>query len=177
MAEPFLGEIRITPYTFCPEYFAYCDGQDMPISQNASLFAVIGTTYGGNGRTTMGLPNLLGRAPMHSGQAPGLSYQRIGYPGGINQVALDHTKIPAHNHEITGINKAGDSNTGVGNYLAIDGNKNERVRNLNASPTGLQDMALETLQVAGASMAHENRQPLLVMPFCIALMGIFPSRN
>ncbi|GAB3535254.1 phage tail protein [Photobacterium alginatilyticum] len=177
MAEPFIGEIRITPYTFSPRDFAYCDGQLVPISQNSTLYAVIGTTYGGNGTTSMGLPNLKGRAPMHSGQAPGLSYRPIGYPGGVNQVALDQTQLPAHTHEVTGINKAGDSHSGAGNYLAIDTNINVRVRNLNAAPTGLQDMSSATLQVAGASAAHENRQPFLVMPFCIALMGLFPSRN
>ena len=100
MSEPFIAEIRIFPFTFAPRGWAFCNGQVLPIAQNTALFSLIGTTYGGDGRTTLGLPNLMARAPMHPGRGPGLTQRRLGETGGTSTVTLTEAQVPAHSHAL-----------------------------------------------------------------------------
>lgn len=176
MSEPFIGEIRIFPYTFAPRSWAFCNGGLMSISQNTALFAIIGTTYGGDGRTTMGLPNLEGRAPMHPGRGPGLTTRRLGEAGGQSQVTLTQLEMPAHTHSITGIRRPGPNETPAPDLLPAtdrDINVHQYIKN----SSNLSPMAASALASAGDSQSHNNYQPYLAFRFCIALQGLFPSRS
>ncbi len=176
MSQPFFGEVRMIPYNFCPRGWAYCDGQYLPISQNTALFAIIGTCYGGDGRTTMGLPNLQGRTPMHSGQAPGLSLHRLGNYGGTAGVQLRPNELPTHTHDTKAVLSLGDSGNPAGNYIGID-TTSDNFYSQKTEPDKFAPMSSNALATAGSSQPHENRQPFLTVPFCIALDGIFPPRQ
>lgn len=171
MSEPFLGEIRLFPYNFAPRGWAFCQGQILPISQNTALFALLGTTYGGNGQTTFALPDLRGRLAVSSGQAPGGSFYTLGEVGGTETVTLLQNQMPAHNH-LVNVNNQG-SNTGRPNG-SLPGQTSSNV--YAPSPDG-STFNPQTISAAGGSQPHENMQPFLVMNYCIALEGIFPSRN
>jgi microcystin-dependent protein len=172
MADPFVAEIRIFPFNFPPKGWAFCNGQLMPISQNTAVFALLGTTYGGDGKSTFALPNLEGRAPMHPGQGPGLSLHDLGESGGSETVTLLESEIPAHTHTLRGNNTQGDSPIPTGNTLArYSGN----VYQQNVS-SNLTAMAPQSLAPAGGGLPHNNMQPYLTLSFCIALQGIFPAR-
>ena len=164
MSEPFLGEIKIVSFPFAPKRWAFCNGQTMPISQNQALFSLLGTRFGGDGRTTFALPNLQARVPIHAG-----SYI-LGQAGGEAAHTLIMAEMPGHAHAMSASNSAGNTNIEFNNVLAT-------------SPSQLYDAGNQTtlnpssVAVAGASQAHENRQPYLVLTFCIALVGIYPSRN
>jgi microcystin-dependent protein len=180
MSEPFVAEIRIFAGNFAPRGWAFCNGQLLPIAQNTALFSLIGTTYGGNGRTTMGLPNLRERAPMHPGSGPGLTGRRLGETGGAASVALTVNQIPAHNHLIRGSLAA--ANTGKP-YDATDVVNSYRTL-ADTSPdnsyAALQDqeaLAADALTDSGGSQAHNNMQPYLGLNFIIALVGLYPSRG
>jgi microcystin-dependent protein len=181
MSEPFVGEIRQFPYSFAPHNFAYCAGQLMPIQQNTALFSLLGVNYGGNGTSNFGLPNLQGRAMMHQGNGPGLTPRTVGEAGGVTAVTLLQMEIPSHNHLMT-VKMSGGGNViadGAGAYLSIseqaDGSSVQRAySNLTNQ---LVPLAPTTLSITGGGQAHENRQPYIVIPFCIALFGMFPSRN
>ena len=180
MSQPFIGEIQILPYTFAPEYWAWCNGQTVPISQNQALYAVIGITFGGNGRTNMGLPNLRGRAPVGWGQAPGLSYYAMGQLSGYPQVTLVESNLPSHDHTakaamVTGVDNQPTSDTFLG--ITVSGSLGAGIRGYHAPDAAAVQMADQALAPAGKSIAHENRQPFLGLHFCIALEGLFPSRN
>ena len=185
MAEPFIGEIRIFPYNFAPRDWAYCNGQDLPISQNPSLFAVIGTTYGGDGRTTMGLPDLQGRAPMHPGNGPGLTPHRLGEMAGTAQVALTQNQIPAHKHTMTAdnVNKGQPLTGGESSHEPADNlfGKGRFVRspdnNLYSDQPSDTTLSSSALAPAGASAGHDNMQPYIGLSFCISLNGLFPPRS
>ena len=172
MSEPFIAEIRIFGFNFAPRGWAFCNGQLLPISQNTALFALIGTIYGGDGRTTFGLPNLQGRAPLHPGNGPGLSPYRLGEGSGSENVALTASQLPAHTHQMRCNSGAANSQTPVDNFLAME-----------LSPAtmyagGANDsMAADAIGPTGGSQAHNTMQPFLTLNFCIALIGIFPSRN
>ena len=170
MSEPFIAEIRIFAGTFAPRGWAFCSGQLLPISQNTALFALLGTMYGGDGVTTLGLPNLQGRAPMHPGQGPGLSSRQLGEFGGTSSVALTEATMPAHTHQLRGSTGDADSTHPEGHYYG-DTSAMFRPPNENLRP-----MADGALAEAGASQAHNNLQPYLVVNFIIALIGLFPSR-
>jgi len=174
MSEPFIGEIRIFGFNWNPRNWALCNGQLLAISQNTALFAIIGTQFGGDGRTTMGLPYLQGRAPMHAGNGPGLTPRPEGSFGGGNSVQLAATQIPAHTHTI-----AVDLNDGtVTDPLGCFPAKTPKPTKAYAEDSStLEPMNGAQLGAAGASGAHENRQPYLTVNFCIALQGLFPSRN
>lgn len=172
MSEPFIGEIRIFPYSFAPKYWAYCDGQIMPIAQNVSLFSIIDTIYGGDGVTVFKLPNLQGRAPMHSGQAPGLLFHSLGWKEGEIEVELTQAQIPAHTH-VAQVVKGGGEATDPTNQFAARGLGQERYYSDSIPDVS---MAYDALQSSGASQPHENRQPYLTMKFCIALDGLYPPR-
>lgn len=176
MSEPFVGEIRIFPYSFPPRLWADCDGQMLPVAQNPTLFSVIGTTYGGDGYSTFALPDLQGCAPMHPGQGPGLSYHQLGIRGGAAQQPLDVSELPNHQHKTTFYKKLAATNDPTGNYMATDASPTVSIW---AEDDGKNyiPMAPSSLKEAGASQGHENRQPYLVFRFCIALEGVYPPRS
>ena len=175
MADPFVAEIRICPFNFAPKGWAFCNGQLLPISQNTALFALLGTTYGGDGKSTFALPNLQGSAPMHPGQGPGLSLHDLGETGGSDTVTLLQSEIPAHNHSV------GAQTSPLGG-VALPSATTTLSRpasgNLyfTGSPTQAP-MASITIQPTGGDQPHNNLQPYLTLNFCIALQGVFPPRS
>ncbi|HWQ11950.1 MAG TPA: tail fiber protein [Roseiflexaceae bacterium] len=172
MADPFVAEIRIFPFNFAPTGWAWCDGQLMPISQNTALFALLGTTYGGDGRSTFALPNLQGRAPMHPGQGPGLSLHDLGETGGSETVTLTEPEIPAHSHALRASPDDGDLTAPAPDRsLARSGG------GFAYQSTASVALGAQALTLAGGSQPHNNMQPYLTLYFCIALQGIFPPRS
>ena len=174
MASPFIGEIKIFAGNFAIRGFALCNGQLLSIAQNTALFSILGTTYGGNGQTTFGLPNLQGRFPMHWGNGAGLSPRVIGETGGTESVTLTAAQMPAHTHPFTPpcSNGPGGFDSPVGRVPAISAN----AENFAAAP-GNAAMAAGTTGSAGSSQPVPNMPPFLCVTFIIALQGIFPSRN
>jgi len=171
MSEPFIGEIFIVPYNFAPRGWAFCNGQLMPISQNDALFSIVGTTYGGDGQQTFGLPDMRGASPLHPGQGPGLSHYDLGQTGGVETVALTTNQIPAHAHQLSA--ESGAATTSVPLSDGAVATTTVPVYGL-GNPT---PMSAAALAASGAGSPHYNRQPFLVLNFIIALEGIFPSRN
>jgi microcystin-dependent protein len=174
MADPFVAEIRIFPFNFAPKGWAWCDGQLLPLSQNTALFSLLGTVYGGNGKSNFALPDLQGRAPMHPGQGPGLSLHDLGETGGSETVTLLVSEIPSHAHTLRANNTNGDSPSPGNNSLARTGTSNTYQQNSSANLTA---MAVESLPPAGGSLPHNNMMPYLTLYFNIALQGVFPPRN
>lgn len=171
MSEPFLGQILIFGFNFPPRGWAACNGQILPIAQNTALFSLLGTTYGGNGQTTFGLPNLQSRVPLHFGQGPGLSNYDLGQAAGTETVTLLQTQMPAHGH-LAGVSQAAGTTTRPsGKVPATAG----AAAYADASDGSAFNPAF--VQNAGGSQPHDNLQPYLALNFCIALEGIFPSRN
>ena len=171
MSNPFVAEIRIFPFNFAPRGWAFCDGQIMSISQNTALFSLLGTYYGGDGKSTFALPDLQGAAPMHWGQGPGLSPRNLGETGGSDTVTLLQSEMPAHSHALLGSNTMGDTPNPTNNSLARFVNAYQQTSNAN-----LVAMAPQSLPPAGGSQPHNNLMPYLTLTFCIALQGIFPQR-
>lgn len=175
MADPFVAEIRIFPFNFPPKGWAFCNGQLLAISQNTALFSILGTTYGGDGKTTFALPNLQGAAPMHPGQWGGLSSRQLGEAGGVATVTLSVAEMPGHAHQIIG---GGPAETNDPSPNVILGTA--RGANIYApppGPPGQVSMAPQALTSAGGSQPHNNMQPYLTLNFCIALQGIYPPRG
>ncbi len=172
MSEPFVAEIRIFPFNFAPRGWAWCDGQLMPISQNTALFSLLGTTYGGDGRSTFALPDLQGCAPMHPGQGPGLSMHFLGETSGTDTVTLLSSEIPAHNHNVQVSQVPGSSPVPTGQLTATTPSDN-----LYGPAQNLQTMAPQALTPAGGDQPHNNLQPYLTLYFNIALQGVFPVRS
>ncbi|HEX8129723.1 MAG TPA: phage tail protein [Pyrinomonadaceae bacterium] len=170
MADPFVAEIRIFPFSFAPKGWAFCAGQLLPLSQNTALFSLLGTTYGGDGKSTFALPDLQGRAPMHPGQGPGLSLHDLGETGGAETVTLLESEIPAHSHTLRAVEDDGSFFTPVNMYLAAG---NSMYVNANPNTT----MASQALTPAGGDQPHNNMMPYLTFNFCIALQGVFPPRT
>ena len=170
MADPFVAEIRIFPFNFAPRGWAWCDGQLLPLSQNTALFSLLGTTYGGNGKSNFALPDLQGRVPMHPGQGPGLSLHDLGEVGGSETVTLLESEMPAHSHTMRVSNEDGNSVNPGGNHIGL-GN------NIYAAAQNLGQMAAEALAPAGGDQPHNNMMPFLTFYFCIALQGVFPPRG
>lgn len=169
MSEPFLGMLAIYGFNFAPRGWAMCNGQILPIAQNTALFSLLGTTYGGNGQTTFALPNLQSRVPVHFGQGPGLSSYDLGQAAGTETVTLNVNEIPAHTHTIAATDADAASNKPEGNVLASGGSY---------APTPNINMAASMVPPSGGgNQPHPNIQPYLALNFCIALEGIFPSRN
>jgi microcystin-dependent protein len=174
MADPFVAEIRIFPFNFAPKGWAWCDGQLLPISQNTALFSLLGTTYGGDGKSTFALPDLQGRAPMHPGQGPGLSLHDLGETGGSETVTLLESEIPAHSHSL------GAQNVALGGQATPAGNTFNRPASGNlydSTSPQLVPLASETIAPAGGDQPHNNLQPYLTFYFNIALQGVFPPRT
>lgn len=175
MADPFVAEIRIFPFNFPPTGWAFCNGQLMPISQNTALFSLLGTTYGGDGKSTFALPDMQGNAPMHPGQGPGLSLHDLGEMGGTQFVTLLESEMPAHAHQLRIVSDQGDLNAPSPiRSLARSNNGFAWQSTVNS---GLTAMNFQSLSIAGASLPHNNMQPYLTLNFCIALQGVFPPRG
>ncbi|MCA9638552.1 MAG: phage tail protein [Myxococcales bacterium] len=164
--EPFLGQIMMFAGNFAPRGWALCDGQLLPISQNQALFSILGTTYGGDGRTTFALPDLRGRAPIHAGHGPGLSDYRLGQKGGAESVTLTVNQMPSHNHTLA-MNGEGAATKQAG-YLAASEIYGE---------TADKSAPANTISNAGGNQPVSNIQPYVVVNYIIALQGIFPSRG
>jgi microcystin-dependent protein len=170
--DPFVAEIRIFPFNFAPKGWAFCNGQLLPISQNTALFSLLGTTYGGDGKSTFALPNMEGNAPMHPGQGPGLSLHDLGETGGSETVTLLVSEIPGHSHSLNASKAdaverlpAGQlPANGVGGIVAY------------AAPGALTQFSPMGLAPAGGDLPHNNMMPFLTLNFCIALQGVFPPR-
>ena len=171
MSEPFVGEIRMFAGNFAPHGWAYCDGQLLAVSQNDALFSLLGTIYGGDGRTTFGLPDLRGRAAMHAGTGPGLTPRRLGAKVGEETVTLANHNFPAHNHNIQAVAALADDDSPVGRLPATS-------RQPLYAPVGtLTALPVGTIQSVGGGRSHSNMQPWLAINFIIALFGIYPSRH
>ncbi len=171
-AEPFIGQIQYFPYNFSPRGWSFCNGQLVSVSQNTALFALLGTTFGGDGRTTLGLPDMRGRAPIHPGTGPGLTTRRGGEKGGVETVTLTTNQMPAHSHNLMGTNNIGDQSNPTGNTLARDG-RDKTYRN--EAPN--TDMNSASVVSAGGGQAHQNMPPYLALNCNIAMVGVFPTRN
>lgn len=177
MSEPFIAEIKIFAGNFAPRGWAFCDGQLLPIAQNTALFSLVGTFYGGDGRTTFGLPNLQGRIPVHPGTGPGLTNRRLGESGGSEDVTLSTTSLPNHAHTVALDLKAssGAANTSnpIGNSLAAAAIYKSGTPSIDMDPRSIADATGNS----GGGQAHENMPPYLAVNFIIALTGLYPSRS
>ena len=175
MADPFVAEIRIFPFNFAPKGWAFCDGQILPISQNTALFSLLGTTYGGDGKSTFALPDLQGSAALHPGQGPGLSLYDLGQVGGSEFVTLLVSEIPLHTHQMkASVENATQGTLATNITLASSVQGSLYQSNVNAN---LVAMAPQALAPAGSSLPHNNMMPYLTLNFCIALQGVFPPRT
>jgi microcystin-dependent protein len=170
MAAPFVAEIRMFACNFAPTGWAQCNGQLLPISQNTALFSLLGTFYGGDGKSTFALPNLQGSVPIHEGAGAGLSQYFLGQSGGAQFVTLLGTEIPLHTHSISTSSEDGDSTSPQGKSFG-------RGSNIYANAANLQQMSNAPLPIAGGSLPHNNMMPYLTVNFCIAMQGVFPPRN
>jgi microcystin-dependent protein len=173
--DPFVAEIRIFPFNFAPKGWAFCDGQLMAISQNTALFSLLGTTYGGDGKSTFALPDMQGNAPMHPGQGPGLSQHFLGEANGSDTVTLLESEMPSHTHTMMAQSQPAQ--------LAAPGTDRTFARSSGGfaykAPPYNQVVPFNSnmIGVAGGSLPHNNRQPYLTLSFCIALQGVFPPRG
>ena len=168
MAEPFLSEIRIVSFVFAPKGWALCNGQLLPINQNQALFSLLGTTFGGDGRVNFALPDLRGRAPIHVG-----SGHTLGERGGEQAHTLSISELPTHIHTVQVSSSLGDADAASSDKLANSGDE----KRFTSGNTNLNAMSPTSVSNVGGSQAHLNMQPFLVLNFCIALQGIFPSPN
>ena len=179
MSEPFIAEVRIFAGNFAPRGWAFCDGQLLPVANNTALFSLIGTTYGGDGRTTTALPNLQGRSAMHPGRGPGLTARRLGEKVGVETVTLSEAQIPSHTHSLGGSSEDADiiadgGGTPANNRtLATTGGG----RIYTDSTANIMSLATSAVSNTGGSQAHSNVQPYLTLNFIIALVGLYPSRG
>jgi microcystin-dependent protein len=172
MSDPYVAEIRIFGFDFAPRGWAQCNGQLMPISQNTALFSLCGTFYGGDGKSTFGLPNLQGSSPMHRGDGPGLSQRFLGEQSGAQFVSLIQSEMPTHNHALNAHTVPADAAVPTGFVLA---------RVIGATPyhdpVPSTVLMADALSTTGGSLPHNNMQPYLTLNFCIALQGVFPPRQ
>jgi microcystin-dependent protein len=179
MTSPFVAEIRIFPFNFAPTGWAQCNGQLLPISQNTALFSLLGTMYGGDGKSTFALPNLEGSAPLQQGQGPGLSLYDEGETTGSDTVTLLQSEIPAHPHLFMATTTVGTTESAPGNQLGVgsSGQKGQSYfANLYSPNVPNQQMSPFAIGIAGGSLPHNNMMPYLTLNFCIALQGVFPAR-
>lgn len=172
MSEPFIGEIRMFGGNFAPRGYAFCDGQLLSIAQNSALFSLLGTIYGGDGRTNFGLPDLRGRIPLHQGNGPGLTDRRIGQRGGVENVALSINEMPNHGHALTASPDPGATDDAQGGFRA-----RSRVRSYRLNAPLNRTLSSASVDNAGANQPHNNMMPTLCVNYIIALLGVFPSRN
>lgn len=174
MSSPFVAEIRIFACNFAPTGWAFCDGQILPISQNTALFSLLGTTYGGDGRTTFALPNLQGAAPLMPGQGSGLSLRSLGETGGATNITLLTTEIPMHTHTVNASTTGGTQIDPSNQVWAVAGvARGTRMYTATANATTMNPASLA---ISGSGQPHNNLMPYLTLNFCIALQGIYPPR-
>jgi microcystin-dependent protein len=173
MADPFVAEIRIFPFNFAPKGWAFCDGQLLPLSQNTALFSLLGTTYGGDGKSTFALPDLQGRAPMHPGQGPGLSLHDLGETGGSETVALLQSEMPLHAHAL----RANTLDVADTNVPSPSASHALSTGGTLYQPTANTQLDAQAVMPAGSSFPHNNMQPYLTLNFNIAMQGVFPPRG
>ena len=181
MSAPFVAEIRIFGFNFAPTGWAVCNGQLLPISQNTALFSLLGTFYGGDGKSTFALPNFQDNAPMQQGQGPGLSLRDLGDMSGTSNVTLLSTEMPAHTHTLQAVTDPGTTDTPNGAMFS-SGNWNDgqggsggmQYYSTTAPNTGMNPLALS---LVGSNFPHNNMQPYMALNFCIALQGVFPPRG
>ena len=173
MADPFVAEIRIFGFNFPPKGWAFCDGQIMPLSQNTALFSLLGTTYGGDGKSTFALPNIQRSAVVGAGQGSGLTERFTGVIGGSQSTTLLESEMPTHTHGLNASFDTGTENKPDNNYLAAG--QGIRLYDTNNRPT--TTMAPQMATIAGGSLPHNNMMPSLTLSYCIALQGVFPPRN
>jgi microcystin-dependent protein len=177
VADPFVAEIRIFGFTFAPKGWAFCAGQLLPISQNTALFALLGTMYGGDGKSTFGLPDMQGNAPMFFGQGQGLSLYDEGQMGGVDFVTLLDSEMPIHQHALQANTTAADLPTPAPNRsMARSAPFIYKTPNGPPPAAAPQPMAQQAVSIAGGSQPHNNMMPYLTLNFCIALQGVFPPR-
>jgi microcystin-dependent protein len=172
--DPFVAEIRIFPFNFAPKGWAWCDGQILPLSQNTALFSLLGTTYGGDGKSNFALPNLQGSAPMHPGQGPGLSLHDLGETGGSDTVSLLESEIPSHSHTVSASQGDGTSQTPTNQKLAAGAGG---ITQYAAPGQTAIPLSPNALAPAGGDQPHNNMQPYLTFYFNIALQGVYPPRT
>jgi microcystin-dependent protein len=170
--DPFVAEIRIFPFNFAPKGWAFCDGQILPLSQNTALFSLLGTTYGGDGKSNFALPNMQGNAPMHPGQGPGLSLHDLGETGGSETVTLLESEIPSHSHLIAASQSDGTDQSPANELYAAGVGIGQY-----AAPGSLTPLSDNAIAPAGGDQPHNNLQPYLTLNFCIALQGVYPPRT
>lgn len=173
--DPFVAEIRIFPFNFAPKGWAFCDGQILPLSQNTALFSLLGTTYGGDGKTNFALPDFQGRVPIHPGQGPGLSLYDLGETGGSETVSLLQSEIPSHSHTVQCNSAAGGLTSPTNNiWSPLSGRTPPKLYNSSSDGTFMSGNAVTP---AGGDQPHNNMQPYLTLNFCIALQGVYPPRT
>jgi microcystin-dependent protein len=172
--DPFVAEIRIFPFNFAPKGWAFCDGQILPLSQNTALFSLLGTTYGGDGKSNFALPDLQGNAPMHPGQGPGLSLHDLGETGGSDTVTLLQSEMPSHSHNMKGDAVSATKKTPDSNAFAKTSGATPYLPPAGAA---LVPMSPSAITPAGGDQPHNNLMPYLTLNFCIALQGVFPPRT
>ena len=177
MSNPFLAEIRIFPFNFAPKGWAFCDGQILPLSQNTALFSLLGTTYGGDGRSNFALPNLQGCAPMHPGQGPGLSLHDLGETGGSDTVTLLESEIPSHPHSLMAAALVADLDAPSPNVALARTTPAQLYTSAANGTPPLVQLSDNTIAPAGGDQPHNNLMPYLTLNFCIALQGVFPPRT
>ncbi len=178
MSSPFVAEITMYAFNFAPKGWAFCDGQLLPISQNTALFSLLGTNYGGDGKSTFALPNMQGNAATCQGQSPGTSDYFVGETTGAQNVTLLQTEMPSHNHGFTAQTIQGTSPTANGNQLAkcFSGAKTAGFTGNYMTTNAVNTPMVQGTSIAGSSFPHNNMQPYLGLNFCIALQGVFPAR-
>lgn len=175
MADPFVAEIRIFPFNFAPKGWAWCDGQILPLSQNTALFSLLGTTYGGDGKSNFALPDLQGRTSMHPGQGPGLSLFDLGQTGGSETVTLLESEMPVHTHTMRANSGDGISPTPSNNVSSAPGADRDLFWYKVGAPNAVMNPGASG--ITGGSVPHNNMQPYLTFYYCIALQGVFPPRT
>jgi microcystin-dependent protein len=172
MSDPFVAEIRIFPFNFAPKGWAFCDGQLLPLSQNTALFSLLGTTYGGDGKSTFALPDFQGSSPIQPGQAAGGSLYDLGQQGGSQFITLLESEMPSHNHTANPKTSLGNQATPAAFAWA-----GSQVAKQYVTTAPNATMSPFTIGIAGGSVPHNNMQPYLTLNFCIALQGVFPPRQ
>jgi microcystin-dependent protein len=179
MSEPYVGEIRCFGFNFAPRGYAMCNGQTMSIAQNTALFAILGTTYGGDGVQTFGLPNLQGRIPMHWGNPPSGFNTTLGEPQGTTTVTLTTQQIPAHNHNVTAVtvSDASERSAVPTSTAFLSGSRNPNLAYQSGASAVNSPFSPKAISQTGVSIPHDNMQPYLTLNFCIALEGIFPPHS
>ncbi|WDD98522.1 phage tail protein [Thalassomonas actiniarum] len=177
MSEPFIGEIRMFAGNFAPKNWAFCDGQLLAVSSNEALFSLLGTNYGGDGRSSFGLPEMRGRLPMHMGQGSGLSNRTLGAGPGFERVTLSLDQMPNHSHGLVASRGEADASTPAGRVLASQTDGDMPYTPTPADPVDIEDMDSRSLSPTGDALSHNNMMPYLGVNFIISLLGVYPSRN